>query len=387
MIVVLLFISNILQYNMFNQATSFHQDLSSWTNTALTASAFCGGGAVCDQASTSPPTSPKPTSSPTNYPTSSPTNTPTTSVPAEFTLPPPDCTIDTSDTDSVGDVTCIFTGIVSPNDATVSMSVKAFSDCLSPYVPSSFGSTTVTKDTPDETGVTSFEAVANVDPTSEYAGELKFCIRADLIETSSSEKMVFRSEQIKINFSYDGTFSVVGFSTTEFVGIGDDVTATTKNLGAVTATICDSLGATLSNPPPLSLETNLFVCINTDVVGMKIPSITSFIAQKSSAGDDYNIAAANPNVVVRGLDTANVKVIMRLPARFFRDSSNIILSGAVEVDLDNRRRLQSPRALATESDAFRLVVEVSDEDDDDSSASGLMIMSSVILFVATMLFI
>jgi len=368
---------------MFNGAISFKQDLTSWPQVARDATAFCGG-AICDEA----PATDSPTNSPTDNPTNSPTDSPTRSVPVTFTLSPPQCTVDVSNTASVGDVTCAFTGIEGSNDATVSMEIKDY-NCVSPYSPSAFENTIVTATTDQAEGVTSYNAVANVDPASGYAGNVKFCVRTDLKDTVSGDTMIFRSEQIDIAFSYDGTFAVAGFSTTPFVGIGQQATVATKNFG-VTATVCDSAGTTISSPPALSLGTNLFVCIKTDVAGTKIPSITSFIAKKDTESE-YNVATPSPNVVIRGLDSSDVKVVMNLPARFFTDATNIQLSGSVVVARDDsRRNLASSRALTadTSETTFSLDVPVKDNADDKSgSVRANMMISTVIFSVVALFFI
>jgi len=178
---------------------------------------------------------------------------------------------------------------------------------------------------------------------------------------------------------------VLEFATTPFVGISQVATAT-KNFG-VTATVCDSTGAEISNPSPLSLGTNLFICIESNVVGTKIPSITSFTAQKIG-GNPYDIAAPSLNVVIRGLDSANVKVVMNLPARFFADVNEISLSGSVIVTRDNRRRLKSSRALEIESkDAeFAMTNKVNEGYYDDSASGRAMMMSTTICGIAAFLF-
>lgn len=385
---------------MFNGARQFHQDLSSWPQSARDTSSFCINGAICDEASPNSPTkvptksptnsptsSPttNPTKSPTNTPTSNPTTSPTTSVPAKFLLPPPQCSIDVTNTASVGDVTCNFSNIDSPSDATVSMSVKAF-DCITDYESTPFGNTGVIANTAQDTGVTSFAAVANVDPASGYSGDVEFCVRADL-KDAAGETMVFRSEQIKVTFTYNGVFEVAGFASTPFVGIGSVATSATKNFG-VTATLCDSSGTTVSNPPPLALGTNLFVCIKTNVVGTKVPSITTFTAQKVG-GDPYNVATPSPNVVIRGLGSSDVKIVMNLPARFFADSDEINLTGKVVVERDNRRRLARDLVEESENADFAVVVQVEDANNnaDDSASVRKVMMSSFLVGVITLFFI
>ena len=236
-----------------------------------------------------------PTKEPTSPPTASPTESPTRSLPAEYILPSPLCSVDVTDGTSVGDVTCAFTGIISPSDATLSMQIQAY-DCVADYNSMSFGDTDVLATSALVTGATSFDAIARVNPESGHQGEVKFCIRTDLKDATSSDTMIYRSEKIVVTFSYNGDFSVAGFTTTPFVGIGQVATTATKDFG-VTASVCDAAGTKLSNAPPLSLGTNLFICLETNVVGTKIPSITSFTAQKG-AGTPYNVATPSPNVVI-----------------------------------------------------------------------------------------
>lgn len=323
----------------------------------------------------------------TDSPTTNPTISPTVSLPSKFLLPPPQCTVDGSNNVSVGDVTCNFSNIDSPSDATVSMSVKAF-DCITDYDSTPFGNTTVIANTAQDTGVTSFAAVADVDLASGYSGDVKFCVRTDLKDATTGETMVFRSEKIKVTFTYNGDFQVVGLTSTPFVGIGVVATSETKNFG-VTATLCDSSGTTVSNPPPLALGTNLFVCIKTNVVGTKIPSIATFTAQKVN-GSPYDVAAPSPNVVIRGLDSSDVKIVMNLPARFFADSDAINLTGNVIVERDSRRRLANPRDLNENSNAdFGLTIQVegTNINADDSVSVRAVVMSSFIVGIITLLFI
>jgi len=266
----------------------------------------------------------------------------------------------------------------------VSMQVLGY-DCVSVYSPTTFDNTAVTATTAQLQGTTSYNAVANVDPASGYAGNLKFCVRTDLKDAASGETMVFRSEQIEITMSYDGSFSVTGFETTPFGGIGEDATVATKNFG-VTATVCDLAGTAISSPPALSLGTNLFVCIDTEVVGTKISSITSFIATKDTQSD-YNVATPSPNVVIRGVNSADVKVVMNLPARFFADATDIKLSGSVVVTRDDRRRsLTTFSSLTEDTTEFKLDVKVND-DGDHSASVRVRMMITAIFGVAALLFI
>ena len=278
---------------------------------------------------------------------------------------------------SVRNVECVFDGIISPDDAIVSMAIKAY-DCVSVYNSPNFGNTDVTAGTPQVIGSTTYSAVTNVDPSSGYAGEVAFCVRTDLKDAASTETMMYRSEQIKLTFSYDGSFQVDEFETTEFSGIGQDVTIAEKNFG-VTATVCDSAGNTSSNPPPLSLGTNLFVCLKTEVVGTSIPTITSFIAEKGT-DTPYNINTSSPNVVVSGLGSSEVKVVMNLPARFFASDTDIKLSGSVDVARDRRRRLAS-----SENEEFEMIIRVN-SDNNGSSTSGSVLMMPTVIYGAAMLF-
>jgi len=254
-------------------------------------------------------------------------------------------------------------------------------DCLSDYDRTSFGDTDVAAATSSIAGATSYNAVANVDPASGHDGDVKFCVRTDLKDAYSGETMLYRSEQIKVTFSYDGSFTVAGFSTTPFVGIGADATVAAKNFG-VTATVCDSAGDKTSSPPALSLGTNLFVCIEASVVGTKIPSITSFIAKKDTESD-YDVSTPSSNVVIRGLGSSRVKVVMNLPARFFADTTNILLSGSVAVARDNRRRLENSALVGDSENAmFGLEIKVQDNNADSSTSDRVMMMSTVIFGVA-----
>jgi len=321
-------------------------------------------------------------------PSAEPSASPTTAIdlPAPFTLPSPNCTIDVTDGTSLGDVTCTFNRIISPKDAIVSMAIKAY-DCVSNYDSTQFNSTVVEASTTQAIGSTTFKAVANVNPSSGYDGKVSFCVRTDLKDANSTETMVYRSEKIELTFSYDGSFEVEGFATTPFVGIGQDATTAVKNFG-VTATVCDLTGNTLSNPQALSIGTNLFICIKTDVVGTNIPTITSFIAQKGT-DTPYTITGSSPNVVVIGLGSSSVQIIMNLPARFFADTTVIVLSGSVDVTQDSRRRLASARALAEEytNAEFKMVIEVNNDDDDSSASGRVLMMSTAIFGVVVTLFI
>jgi len=246
----------------------------------------------------------------------------------------------------------------------------------------------VAVDTDPKTNVNSFDAVANIDPSSGHEGDIEFCVRTNLKDAYSGETMVYRSEQIKVTFDYDGAFTVTGFATTPFAGIGTDNTTGTATFG-VTAAVCDQAGAPITSPPALSLGTNLFVCFESKT-GTNIPSFNSFSAQK--AGEPlYNIAApANPNVIIRGFGSSNVKVVMNLPARFFSDATPIILSGSVALVSDSRRHLASSRALEVDSDKadFGLVVQVIDSVDDPSFSASkrVMTMCNAIFGVAAFLF-
>jgi len=263
------------------------------------------------------------------------------------------------------------------------MEIRAY-NCVSSYDATQFGNTAVTAGTNQAEGVTSFNAVANVDPASGHEGNVEFCVRTDLKDADNGETMSYRSEQIQVTFSYNGSFAVSGFASTPFIGIGDEATVATKNFG-VTATVCDSAGTKIENPPALSLGTNLFVCIEADVVGTKIPSITSFTATKDTESD-YNVNAPSPNVVIRGLGSSAVKVVMNLPARFFANDSNIILSGSVDVTRDDgsRRRRHLEISIA-DTAKFTMEVEVKNDTDSSSTSERVMLMSTVIFGVTMFL--
>ena len=130
------------------------------------------------------------------------------------------------------------------------------------------------------------------------------------------------------------------------------------------------------------------MCLKTDVVGTKISTITSFIAQKG-LDTPYTINGSSLNVVVIGLSSSSVRVVMNLPARFFTDATDIVLSGSVEVAQYSRRRLTSSRTLVEEYEntEFEMIIKVRN-DDDGYTASGRFLMMSTTIFGATvMLFI
>jgi len=261
---------------MFESATSFRHDLTSWPSRTFSSNQFCKN-AVCNEGATTSPTT-GPTTSPDTNPS------PAAVLPAQFILPLPQCVVDVTDSASVGDVKCEFTAIVSPNDATVSMQILG-NDSISVYNTSTFGTTAVIAATPEVSGVTSYDAVANVDPTTGYEGEVVFCVRTDLKDADSGETMMYRSVKVKVSFSYDNSFSVAEFATSPFVGILEAETTGEVNFG-VTATVCDSAGDTLSSPPPLSLGTHLFICLESNA---NIQSITSFIAEKDGS-DPFDLS-------------------------------------------------------------------------------------------------
>jgi len=279
------------------------------------------------------------------------------------------------------DVTCEFTGIVSPNDATVSMEILG-NDCTSAYSPTTFGNTAVTANTPQVSGVTSYNAVASIDATSGYEGEVAFCVRTDLKDPDFGKTMLYRSVKIKVSFSYDNSFSVAEFAASPFVGILEAETTGEVNFG-VTATVCDSAGDTLSSPPPLSLGTHLFICLESNA---NIQSISSFIAEKDGSDPFDVVTASSTTVVISGLDSSNVKVAMSLPVSFFADGNNIEVSGSVVVGHGSRRRLASSRVLADESEEnFDVFIEV--EKNDNSSSVRSMMIPTVIMGVVALLFI
>ena len=110
-------------------------------------------------------------------------------LPPSYTLPSPNCTIDVTDGTSLGDVTCNFNGIIGPEDAIVSMEIKDYG-FVSNYDSTSFDNTAVTADTSQAIGSTTFEAVANVDPSSGYDGEIAFCVRTELKDATLTETMM-----------------------------------------------------------------------------------------------------------------------------------------------------------------------------------------------------
>jgi len=93
----------------------------------------------------------------------------------DFFTPPPQCSVDVTDTASVENTTCNFTNLVSPSEATVSMGIKIKGyDCVSNYNSTTFGNTAVTANTAQGKGVTSFDVFTNVDLSSGYSGEFEF---------------------------------------------------------------------------------------------------------------------------------------------------------------------------------------------------------------------
>jgi len=265
-------------------------------------------------------------------------------------------------------------------------------DCISSYSSTSFGDTTVTATTVQSQGVTSYDAVAAIDPTTDFQGDVTFCVRTDL-QHSSGEIMVTRSEKIRVTLDYNAAFVVTGFATTPFVAINNVENTGTKTFG-VTAVECNANGSTITNPSALSLGTNLFICLESSVPGTKIKSITSFTAEKGTELYDIKTAAtrSNANVVIRGLYSSDVKVVINFPLRFFTNSNVITLSGSVVVG--HNRRLASTRTLEEETFAdFDLLIDVKandgkvyDTNNDHSSASVRdMVMSTVIYGILTLL--
>jgi len=301
-------------------------------------------------------------------------------LPANYTLPAPLCSFDETNLATVGDFKCSFAGINSPEDASISMQVLAY-DCVAPYNKTKFGDTVVTPNTSNFTGETSFEAIADVNPSSGHEGDVKFCVRVDLLD-KSDVVMMYRSEQAKLSFNYNGTFTVTGFATQPYVGQNSVVTSAEKNFG-VAADVCDASGTVTSNPTALSLGTDLFVCIRTIVADTQIEAISNFEAKKST-GENFVIKTSSPNVVVRYLKTSQVQVVMRLPALFFENADDINLSGTVVVAPKSRRQLVIFRNLQsqTENADFGLVVPVNDINDEpfsrtyygDSSTSSRSVM-------------
>jgi len=406
---------------MFNKAASFHQDLTSWPTLAKESKNFCVD-ATCDEASTTSPTTPRPTTTPspttapspevttpspttapspevTPAPTSRTTSIPTTTpspttaaslevTPAQYILSPPDCKFDTGDVT----FTCTFHNIISPTDASVSMQILHH-DCITAYDSTLFDNTAVTADTPQVTGATSFDAVANIDPSSGYEGDIPFCIRTDL-KDKTGVIMIYRSEKVKVTLTYNGSFSVTGLATNAFAGINDIETTATKTFG-VTSSVCDSTGTPITSPPALSIGDTFFACIETNVVGTVISSITSFTAQKGTTADPYDVTAHSQLVVIRGVDSSKVKVHINLPASFFEDTDEIVLSGSVVVSHGSstrRRRLASPNDENALDDIvfddawFQFLIDVNVNNDDSSSISeGTRMMSSTTIIGLTTL--
>jgi len=259
-------------------------------------------------------------------------------------------------------------------------------DCVSSYNPTEFGNTIVTAATAEIQDATTYNAVAKIDPTTDFEGDVQFCVRTALIQ-SAGLVMVTRSEKITMTLAYDGALTVARFATTPFNGINIVENTGTKTFG-VTAVVCDSNGSTITSPSALYLGRNLFICVESNVPGVKVKSFTSFTAQKGAESFDLKAAAAssNDNVVIRGLNTSNVKVVINFPLSFFSDSNVIILSGIVV--LRHNRRLSSIRALEEDIFAdFNLFIDVDDDVNDDHSSASVsaMVMSTIIYGIITLL--
>jgi len=311
---------------------------------------------------------------------------------AEFALPPPNCTTSES---AIGIITCAFTGIVCPGNATQSMSILDY-DCEGDYNATNFGNTSVTENTTSITcdpNVSEFNAIAKVDYTSGHDGDVNFCIRTDLKE--ANEIMYYRSQRVNMTFSYEGGFSVTSFNTTEYEGMRKAATIATKSFG-VMAEICDSGGNTLTDPSALSIGDNLFVCIKTKDEGTKITAITDFTAEKvkdtdTDTAEKLVIDESLSNVVVTGLGSEKLMVVINFPARFFTNKNAIMLKGDVEVKGTKNRRLSSSRALqeatsdvSSKDATFGLVIDVVAE---TSSATGHGMMVAAFLGVPTLLLV
>jgi len=311
-------------------------------------------------------------------------------LPAKFELPSPSCT--TSATE-IGIVTCAFSGTVCQGNATQSVRILNY-DCEAEYNSTSFGNTNVTGTTTLSTcdpDVSEFDAIANVDYTSGHEGEVNFCIKTDL--TESSEIMYYRSQRVNITFTYNGKFSVTSFNTTEYGGISKDTTIATKSFG-VTAVICDNEGNTLTSSPGLAIGDNLFVCIKTKDEGTNIAAITDFTAEKdmyTNTPQTLAIAESNSNVVVTGLGSEKLMVVINFPARFFSNDNVIVLEGNVNVKSTNSRRLSGSRALeeatpkvSSGEGKFGLVIEIVA---DTSSATGHGMMVAALIGIPALLLV
>jgi len=317
-------------------------------------------------------------------------------LPAKYILPTPQCSVDETDGTSAGDTICTFIGIDSPNNAdkngrlpnpNIAVNILGF-DCITTYDATLFGNTTVTANTVYAKNINEFNAVANVDPSSSHEGDVKFCIRTDLMD-ESGEIMIYRSERITVKFVYDGSFSVAGFSTTPYDGISNTDTAATKSFG-VTAVRCDSRGYLFKGSPTLAIGENLFICIEANDVGPTITSINTFTATKAGT-TPLVIDNSSSNVVIIGLGSAKLMAVISFPARFFAGVSPILLSGSVEIKSDNSRRLLSTRALeettsevSSDDATFALFIEVVA---DISSATGQDIMVAALFGVSSLLLV
>lgn len=291
----------------------------------------------------------------TNSPTISPTQ-----LPDKFILPNPQCG---ADDESVGDegmnntMKCSFTGIIIPDDGYVSMQIRG-DDCISDYDSSIFNGTVITALTDSERGVRTFNAIANVDASSGYEGDVKFCIRTTLTNKFGTE-MIYRGEKMSLTLKYDGGFVGVSVgtvinsnSTTRrrslvdcYGSIGEVVTNADVTF-SVTAMICDETGIPVLSPTPLSLGQNLYVCIEPKSLGLKIPFMTYFNAQKKGSDSDddrYDILNSGANIIQTGYGTSFVQLGFVLPSRFFDEAIDINIFGSVALVPDTRRRLRKSR--------------------------------------------
>jgi len=245
-------------------------------------------------------------------------------LPANFTLPSPNCTV--SD-ENPGTVSCAYTGIEADNGV-LSVQVLDYDYCANTYN----GPPGIFQGTQTIDGI--FYATAVVDYMSGYDGTVEFCVRTDLSNDSGTEIMRFRSEKVKMTFTYDGTFSVADFTTENYDGIGANDTTASKEFGAH-AYLCDAQGNEDNSFGKLSIGTNLFVCIETNDGQTKIAEMTEFSATTENGAEFLAIYDTSSNVVITGVNTGKVIAVINFPVRFFSDNSVIVISGSVKVEQDN----------------------------------------------------
>jgi len=299
-------------------------------------------------------------------------------TPDEYILPDPECSVETADNSSLGNVKCSIKGIESPDNAIVTMTVLAFDDCVTDYKKEKFGGTEVYQMTEDAVGVSDFSADVEVDHTNGFVGVVQFCIRTDLIDNVLNHSMVFKSKKVNMEFIYNGQFYVDNFSATTYNGIDDEATSEVKEFG-VSANLCDINGNTIeASLFTLELGEFLYVCIGANEIGVVITSVDEFDAYK--AVDEGTVPVdISSYVLSTGFGSPELVASMNLPALFFEDVSPITIVGSVNMGgKPNARRLKNSSEISPESAKFEMVVNVAG---DNSSASGYAIMVTAIFGV------